>query len=145
MCAVRARMWKWREGVTHREQTEVEVSNRAACARSPALERILIHFRRIFRGILLSLADFRALRLSFNMEAVACPPSVQAVLSTGTHILGCPRKLAFASYRFCLRFHKPCLSLMTSVTLTSWSDGCSPALPFNPFLGAFRKVAKSNH
>ena len=51
------------------------------------------------RGILLSLADFRALRLSFNMEAVACPPSVPAVLYTGTHIVGCPRKRTFASYR----------------------------------------------
>ena len=66
MCAVRARIWKWREEATHREQTDVEVSDRAAYARSPALKCILIHFRRIFGGILLPLADFRALRISFN-------------------------------------------------------------------------------
>jgi hypothetical protein len=70
----------------------VEVSNRAAFARLPALERILIHCLGIFSGILLPLADFRAQKLSFNMESVACIPSLKAVLSPGTHIVGCPRK-----------------------------------------------------
>jgi hypothetical protein len=90
------------QGTTHSEQTDVEVSNRAVFARSPALERILIHCLGIFSGILLPLADFRALKLAFSMEAVACPPSVQAVLFT-------VRQSRVSTYRFCLMFHNPCI------------------------------------